>query len=143
MNYLLSVYANRVTGINNVELRCGGKPIKSTVGRFEGDNIKENVLKYIHKGLRFAAANVSHDDKLYIEVQNNHLVNWLMGRTEYKGYSDMLDVVFDDIEQVDCTYRYIFEPNPKAKKVTLSGKEALVAKESHVDLESMMKEFEG
>lgn len=142
MNYLLSVYANRVTGVNNVELHCGGKPIKSTSGRFKGDNIKENVLECIHKGLRFAAVNVTHDDKLFIEVQNVHLVNWLMGRTEYKDYCKYLDVVFTDIEQVDCSYRFIFEKNPRAKKATLS-QDCCVVEPNHVGLYDMLKEFEG
>ena len=143
MNYLLSVYANRVTGVNNVELSCGGVVKKSYRGKFAGNNIKENILRCIHKGLRFAAANVGHEDKLYIEVQNQHLVNWLMGRTEYKGYDKLLDTVFTDIEQVDCQYKYLFEPNPKAKKGTVGEKGKVVVENPTVGVDSLMEEFEG
>lgn len=142
MNYLLSVYANRVTGVNNVELSCGGVIEKSYTGKFEGDNIKENVLRCIHRGLRFAAACVKHDDRLYIEVQNRHLVDWLMGRKEYKGYDSLLDTVFDDIEQVDCQYKYLFEPAPRAKKATVK-KEKVVVDTPSVCVDMMMEEFEG
>lgn len=143
MNYRLSVYANRVTGVNNVELSCGGRVIKSYRGKFVGENIKENVLRLIHRGLRFAAAAVKHEDKLYIEVQNQHLVNWLMGRTEYKGYSELLDTVFSDIEQVDCQYKYLFEKNPKAKKGTLAEAGKVAVENPCVGLDSLMEEFEG
>lgn len=143
MNYLLSVYANRVTGVNNVELYCGGVVKKSYCGKFVGDNIKENILRCVHRGLRFAAASVSHEDRLYIEVQNQHLVNWLMGRTEYKGYSELLDVVFADIEQVDCQYKYLFEAAPRAKKGTLVEKGKVSADTQVVGLDSLMEELGG
>ena len=143
MNYRLSVYANRVTGVNNVELACAGRVIKSYKCNFAGDNIKENILRLIHKGLRFASAVVKHDDKLFIEVQNQHLVSWLMGRTEYKGYSELLDMVFSSIEMVDCQYKYIFEKNPKAKRATLSGEGKVVVENPCVGLDDLMEELEG
>ena len=143
MNYLVSVYANRVTGVNNVELMSEGRVIKSYRGRFVGNNIKENVLRCIHRGLRFAAAVVKHDDKLYIEVQNQHLINWLMGRTEHKDYCEWLDVVFADIEGIDCKYKYLYESVPKAKKGTLVDKGSMESLTPSVGIESMMKEFEG
>ena len=143
MNYLLSVYANRVTGVNNVELHCGGVVKKSYRGKFAGDNIKENILRCIHRGLRFTATAVSHEDKLYIEVQNQHLVNWLMGRAEYKGYSELLDVVFADIEQVDCQYKYLFEATPRAKRGTLVEKGKVFADTQVVGLDSLMEELGG
>lgn len=142
MNYLLSVFANRVTGVTNVELYCGGVVEKSYTGKFVGDNIKKNVLRCIHKGLRFAAAMAKHNDHLYIEIQNRHLVDWLMGRKEYKGYDELLDTVFNDIEQVDCQYKYLFDAAPKAKKGTLNANKKAV-ETSSVGIDMMMKEFEG
>lgn len=142
MNYVLSVYANRVTGVNNVELSCGGVIEKSYTGKFSGTNIKENVLTCIHRGLRLAATCVSHKDRLYLEVQNRHLVDWLMGRKEYKGYDNLLDTVFDDIEQLDCQYKYLFEPAPRAKKGTVK-KEKVVVEPPTIGIEAMMEEFEG
>ena len=143
MNYILSIYANRVSGVNNVELSSGGRVLKSYKGNFEGNNIKENILRYLHKGLRFASATVRHEDKLYIEIQNQHLVNWLMGRTEYTGYSELLDTVFADIESVDCQYKYLFDKSPRAKKATVGEHGNVAVENPCVGLDDLMEEFEG
>jgi hypothetical protein len=143
VNYLLSVYANRVTGVNNVELSCSGRVVKSASGRFVGTNIKENALEYIAKGLRFAAASVKHNDKLQIEVQNRHLVDWLMKGTDNNEYSAFLDVIFGIIENMDCEYRFIYEDKPRAKAGTLSGVVVTDVVSSSVSIESLMQELEG
>lgn len=115
MNYRLSCATNRVEGKNGFVLELSGREVEADVFKTEGDNIKENILETIYRGIRVARGVVKHEDILFIEVQNFHLCEWLSGLKEYKGYEEKLDKVFEVLESTDCRYRFVFVKNPYAK----------------------------
>ena len=142
MNYKLSVYANRPSEVCNVELVKGNVVLKSYTGRFMGGNIKENILRGLEKGLRLAATTVSHEDLLCIELQNRHVVDWMQGKREYKGYNEWLDLATESLDLIDCQYSFIFSENPRAKRgsfILKTSDERL----NTVGVADMMEEFEG
>lgn len=115
MNYKLSTYANRVSKKNCFTLESGGKTVNSLVFRFIGDNIKQNALETIYRGLKTVGQVVKHNDVVIVEVQNQHLCNWLLGYQEYQGYNEKLDKVFEVLEGIDCRYKFVTEKKPYAK----------------------------
>ena len=128
MNYRLSVAVKRPMGKVGYTLDVKGRTVESYVGKMSTDNIKNEILSTIAKGLRMCRSYLTHDDILYIDVQNRHLQQWLDGFVEYKGYVDGLDEVFDVLESLDCRYKFVFNSNPyagvyisKNEKTTLSG----------------------
>ena len=116
MHYRLSTFANRVSGKNCYTVEKGGSVLKNQVFRFSGDNIKENALECVYRGLKAVSGIVTHDDVVLIEVQNIHLCEWLMGMKEYDGYNEKLDKVFEVLEGMDCRYRFVLEKKPHAKE---------------------------
>lgn len=122
MNVKLSVYCSRPKGKSGFAIYKNGVVIESKVGSTTSDNIKEEVMLTLTKGLRVCRNIVSHDDILYIEIQNQHLCSWLSGCVEYKGYSDLLDAVFEVLESLDCRYRFMFVPKPNCRTLVEEGK---------------------
>ena len=118
----ISVYSSRTLCKSGYAIYENGGVIDYSVGKTVSDNIKEDVLLSMTKGLRACRSHISHDDILYIEVQNRHLCEWLNGSKEYKGYSDYLDMVFEVLESLDCRYRFIFVDKPTCKSIVEKGK---------------------
>lgn len=121
MNIKLSVYTNRTKGLSGYGIMISGGFKETYVGKTTSDNIKEDVLVSLSKGLRACRNIVSHDDILYIEIQNQHLCNWLNGNLEYKGYSSGLDEAFNALESLDCRYRFLFIKNPVVCRIVNDG----------------------
>ena len=114
MNYRLSCASNRVLNKNCYVLELNGRRVSGKVFRFEGDNIKKNVLEAVYQGIKMARTYVKHSDVLFIEIQNVHLCEWLNGMKEYSGYEEGLDRVFDVLESTDCRYKFTFIRKPYA-----------------------------
>lgn len=117
MNYRLSCMADRVKGLCGYAIESKGVELEREVFSFTGTNIKENALKTIYKGLKKIKKYMSHEDIMVIEVQNVHLAEWISGLVEYKGYQELLENVFYELESIDCRYRVLFERNPYAKTI--------------------------
>lgn len=122
MNIKLSTYASRVKGKIGFCVYVGGRVKDSLSVHNDISNIKEACLTALERGLRSCRNLVSHDDILYIEIQNSHLCEWLDGQKEYKGYSEGLDSVFAVLETLDCRYRFVFNGNPECKGFVEEGK---------------------
>lgn len=122
MNLKLSVYCSRPKGVSGFAIYENGRVTDSKVDSVLSDNIKENVLLALTKGLRACRGVVSHDDILYIEIQNQHLCSWLSGCVEYKGYSSYLDEAFSVLESLDCRYKFMFVGKPTCKALVEEGK---------------------
>lgn len=122
MNIKLSVYCSRPKGKSGFVVYKDGRVVESKINSTNGDNIKEEVMIILTKGLRACRNVVSHDDILYIEIQNQHLCSWLSGCVEYKGYSEFLDAVFEVLESLDCRYRFMFVAKPTCKVLVEEGK---------------------
>lgn len=131
MNIKLSIYCSRPKGKTGFAIYENGRVSDSKVSTVSGDNIKENVLSSLTKGLRACRNVVSHDDILYIEIQNQHLCSWLSGCVEYKGYCKFLDEAFSVLESLDCRYRFMFVSKPTCKALVEEGK--VVVKGSSVE----------
>lgn len=114
MNYRLSCGTDRVKGKNCFVCESEGRELKSLVFKTISSNMKENILETIFRGIKGVRDMVSHNDILCIEVQNQHLCQWLSGEVEYKGYEDYLDKVFSVLESVDCRYKFVFVKKPYA-----------------------------
>ncbi len=122
MNKKLSVYTNKPCGLSGFVLCSKGDLLEVNVSKLHSDNIKADVLEKLARGLRMCRKYVSHDDILYIEIQNQHLCNWLSGKVEYKEYSEGLDAVFSVLETLDCKYSFVFVKSPIAKIYVQNGK---------------------
>ena len=116
MNIRLSCYASRKNGKNCWIVETNGEVIKSGLFKFQGDNIKENAISCVEKGLRALRNSVLHDDCIHIEIQNVHLAEWLSGQKEYSTYAHQLGRVFAVLEDLDCKYNFYFEKTPRAKR---------------------------
>lgn len=116
MNIRLSCYASRKNGKNCWIVETNGDVIKSGLFKFQGDNIKENALLCVERGLRALRNTVRHDDCIQIEIQNVHLAEWLSGQREYSTYAKQLGKVFAVLEDLDCKYNFYFEKVPRAKR---------------------------
>lgn len=122
MNVKLSVYSSRPKKKTGYVIYKNGIAVETKVGSMIGDNIKEDILSSLTRGLRACRGYVIHEDILYIEIQNQHLCSWLSGCVEHKGYSDTLDAAFEALESLDCRYRFVFVEKPSAKSVIEEGK---------------------
>ena len=121
MNIKLSVYSNRLRGKSGYAVYTDKGLVEVRVSGTESSNIKGDVLITLAKGLRACRKYAGHSDILYIEIQNQHLCNWLEGCVEYKGYSSFLDDAFEALESLDCRYRFVFVKNPVAKRLVDEG----------------------
>ena len=137
MNYRLSCGTDRVKGKNCFVCESEGRELKSLVFKTISSNIKENILETIYRGIKGVRDMVSHNDILCIEVQNQHLCQWLSGEVEYKGYEDYLDKVFSVLESVDLGGRRIII---KKTYALVYGANHNLSKEKLLNLESA---FEG
>lgn len=138
MNIKLSVYCSRPKGTVGYAIYIGGSVVESSISKIVSNNIKEEVLVSLAKGLRACRNHINHEDILYIEIQNQHLCSWLSGCVEYKGYSNHLDAVFEVLESLDCRYRFMFNDKPDNKKLVESGKvsvKGLSVEDAFSDLE--------
>ena len=141
MNIRLSVYADRVHKKKGYITEVTGRVIDKKIRSFEGDNIKENALSMILKGLLSCRNRVSHEDVIIVEVQNQHLTSWLNGFKEYKEYAEYLDSIFEVIENLDCRYRFVFVSKPSAKDFVSFGSVSTMV-ENTVSVDSMFDDFE-
>lgn len=125
MNYRVSTAFNRVTSTGSFAIERAGETVYANVFPSSHLNVKKGILNTISRSLRVAKQYVSHEDTMFIEVQNQHLCEWLSGLVEYKGYLEDLDGVFSVLESIDCRYRFIYVKEPYAKslekKVGYSG----------------------
>ena len=118
MNIILSCYSIKGKGCFLLEKE--GKIVHKEVFNIkkeENSTLKEYTFESIIKGLKHAKNIVSHEVLLLIELHNAHLVSWLNGQTEYKGYEDYLDIIFPLIENLDCRYLFSKTDVKKAKRV--------------------------
>lgn len=113
MNYRLSCASDRKAGKNGYSIEVNGRGIDSSVFKLVSNNIKENIVECVYRGLKAARNYVSHDDVLCIEIQNIHLKDWLSGNKSYKGYEDCMDKTFEVLESVDCRYRFVYVDCPE------------------------------
>lgn len=121
MNVKLSVYSSRPKGKSGYAIYQNGVVVDKKIGNIVSTNIKEDALVSLTKGLRSCRSFISHDDILYIEIQNQHLCAWLSGCVEYKGYSKYLDDAFAVLESLDCRYKFMFVHKPTAKSIIEVG----------------------
>ena len=117
MNYRVSTAFSRVTTTGSFAVEKGGTTVHANVFPSKTLNMKKGVLDVIAKSLRVAKQYVSHEDTMFIEVQNQHLCEWLSGLVEYKDYAEELDEVFSVLESIDCRYRFIYVKEPYAKSL--------------------------
>ena len=99
MNCRLSCGANRKLKKIGYTYEVGGRIEDSGVFKTVSTNMKENILESIIKGMKACRGKVHHEDLLIIEVQNQHLAQWLSGEVTYKGYEDYLDRLFDVLDK--------------------------------------------
>lgn len=139
MNCRLSCGSNRKIGKIGFTYEVAGKIEKAGVFRTVSSNAKENMLEAIIKGMKACRDSVSHEDLLVIEVQNQHLAQWLSGEIAYKGYEEYLDRLFDTLESMDCRYKFMYVPKPFALSYISSHD---IDKEKMSSMSSLMEEFE-
>lgn len=120
MNYRLSCGVNRSICKSGFVLELNGKEIASSVFKCPTDNIKECILEAVYRGFRYTRGIIKHKDLLIIEIQNSHLCDWLSGKIEYKGYLNYMDKILDELEYMDCRYKFMFISEPYAKKYLLN-----------------------
>ena len=141
MNYRLSIAALRVKGKRGFVIERKGMTLEASVHKSSSSNLKEDILNTVTEGLRVIRPYIKHEDILFIEIQNQHLQQWLSGMVEYKDYADALDRVFEVLENLDCRYRFIFVKDPYAKKV-VSQTRLSSSGNSGSSLLDVIKEFE-
>lgn len=113
MNYRLSCASNRKARKNGYLIEVNGREVDSNVFKLVSDNIKENIVECVYRGLKAARNYVNHSDILCIEIQNSHLKEWLSGNKSYKGYEECMDKTFEVLESVDCKYRFVYVECPE------------------------------
>lgn len=141
MNYKVSVYAGRPEGKRCYLLEADGRRVSEKVSTFKGDNIKENALECVLQGLTACKPLVTHHDYVVVEVQNRHLNDWLNDfsqSTGYENYDNILDKIFEVLDNLDCRYKFVFVKNSYVKKFLHTAKLSEV-KVGSVD--SLMSEF--
>lgn len=138
MNCRLSCGANRKAGKIAYTYEIQGIIKKAGVYKIVSTNVKENVLEAIIRGMKGCKDLVSHDDLLIIEVQNQHLAQWLSGEITYKGYEEYLDRLFDTLESMDCRYKFMYIKHPYALSYLETHK---VNKTKMSSISSLMEEF--
>lgn len=121
MNYRLSVSSVRTKGKHGYVIEAEGKTLETSVSNVSSLNLKEDILITLTKALRAVKPMVKHEDLIAIEIQNQHLQQWLSGMVDYKDYAEPLGEVFDVLESIDCRYRFIFVPEPYAKGVVIKS----------------------
>ena len=138
MNCRLSCGANRKLKKIGYTYEVGGRIEDSGVFKTVSTNMKENILESITRGMKACRGKVHHEDLLIIEVQNQHLAQWLSGEVTYKGYEDYLDRLFDVLESMDCRYKFMFVPKPYALSFIENNN---IKKEQMSSISSLMGEF--
>lgn len=125
MNVSLSCLANKEKGCfilsSNGRTEC--KELFSTA-RVSGGILKRSILESLRRGIKKARYSVSHEDLLIIEVQNDTIVDWFKNFEYRKEYKDLLDSIYDELELIDCRYRFLYSKNmPLCKKLLLQEPE--------------------
>ena len=138
MNCRLSCGANRKLKKIGYTYEVGGRIEDSGVFKTVSTNMKENILESITRGMKACRGKVHHEDLLIIEVQNQHLAQWLSGEVTYKGYEDYLDRLFAVLESMDCRYKFMFVPKPYALSFIENNN---IKKEQMSSISSLMEEF--
>ena len=121
MNIRLVCTANSKLCKGSFIVYKGGKAeIKETfaiANKGDESKLKEYVFESVIRGLRNVRSLVNHDDLLLIELPNMHMVEWLNGSKEYKGYNQYLDTVADIVDTLDCRYLFTKTNVKDAKKL--------------------------
>ena len=138
MNCRLSCGADRKIGKIGFTYEKSGRIVKSGVFKTVSGNAKENMLESIIRGMRACRNEIQHDDLLVIEVQNQHLAQWLSGEIVYKGYEDYLDRLFDTLERMDCRYKFSYVAKPYALEYIKTHE---ISREKLSSMNSLMEEF--
>ena len=116
-NVVVSFYTDRPkTGKSCVLVKEDGivKKLKYIPINSEDANIKKELLVALNTGLLFAKNFAKHDGVLLIEVPNQHLCNWLEEKEEKEGYGELLNKVFESLEDIDSTYMFYFKKKNSA-----------------------------
>ena len=139
MNIKLSCTADKKMGRGAYIIYKGGKRVVSESfsikGMGESSTLKEYVFVAVTKALLSVRNIVNHEDLLLIELPNNHMVEWLNGSKEYKGYNKYLDEISDIIDTIDCRYLFTKSDVNEVKKM-------LEVKEEE-KIQGIMEAFEG
>ena len=98
--------------------------------------LKEYTFESLIRGLRNVRGMVNHDDLLLIELPNGHMVDWLNGKKEYKGYNEYLDIVSEIMDTLDC--RYLF-----TKSSVKDAKRLIDLEVTKVQTQGIVDAFEG
>lgn len=138
MNCRLSCGANRKIHKIGFTYEVGGKVIESGVFKTVSTKMKENILEAIIRGMKACRNKIHHEDLLIIEVQNQHLAQWLSGEITYKGYEDYLDRLFDTLESMDCRYKFSYVAKPYALEYIKTHE---ISREKLSSMNSLMEEF--
>ena len=120
MNIVLSCAADRKLGRGAYIIYKGGKKLVSdsfNINKSDDSTLKEYVFESLIRGLRSVRNTVKHEDLLLIKLPNIHMVEWLNGSKEYKGYNNYLDVISDLIDTIDCKYLFTKDTVKDAKKL--------------------------
>lgn len=120
-NIKVSTFYNRVKSTGAFSIEKEGRIIGEKTFKLQEENLKRGSLVVIEKALRTVKLICKHEDTLYIEVQNQHLCNWLAGLEEKKGYEVDLDKVFSTLQSIDCRYKFLFISSNSASKLVENG----------------------
>ena len=127
MNYKLSCYYDINTGKGAYSLEKSGREIGSRVIRVGTNSKQEGILSLLINSIGMLKINISHEDRLMIELQNASLCRELNGE-QSNLVSNLLYDFQMSFDEVDCKYLFVYNPKPyamnicKTKSNTIEGK---------------------
>ena len=127
MNYKLSCYYDINTGKGAYSLEKSGREIGSRVIRVGTNSKQEGILSLLINSIGMLKINISHEDRLMIELQNASLCRELNGE-QSNLVSNLLYDFQMSFDEVDCKYLFVYNPKPyamnicKNKSNTIEGK---------------------
>ena len=127
MNYKLSCYYDTNTGKGAYSLEKSGREIGSRVIRVGTNSKQEGILSLLINSIGMLKINISHEDRLMIELQNASLCRELNGE-QSNLVSNLLYDFQMSFDEVDCKYLFVYNPKPyamnicKTKSNTIEGK---------------------
>ena len=139
MNYRLSCAVVRPMKKCGYILEKDGRMLSEKVISLPDENVKKCALEVLYWGIKSARGLIKHEDLLMIELQNTHLVDWLLGEKDYAGYEDYLEKVFSVLEMLDCKYKVVCVPNNYA---SVYVKENSISRVKTASVKDMMSDLE-
>lgn len=127
MNYKLSCYYDINTGKGAYSLEKSGREVGSRVIRVGTNSKQEGILSLLINSIGMLKINISHEDRLMIELQNASLCRELNGK-QSNLVSNLLYDFQMSFDEVDCKYLFVYNPKPyamnicKTKSNTIEGK---------------------